>query len=529
MKKILLFLLPVVFIFGEAPKPHLQTLYRSLDPQSISQLFAFYHLYPQSEEGQRALSDAWELMHKHRIERRQLEGKLVLPAMDIDGVIAYVNREPHEADLELTAEQLDMIEGVSDHLANRKLKGHHVWTIEEIKALPANEVDLSRALLLYQFEEDPLKVRQYEASLDLIALQILARLPLEASEEEKIRAISRFIFHEKRFRFPPHSLYAKDIDTYTFLSSVLDSRLGVCLGVSILYLSIAERLGVPLEIITPPGHIYIRYKDQNIETTARGIHLPDRAYLGINTRKLQERNKKEVIGLAFINQASVAWHKGDHETTVDLYEKALPYLPEDPLLKMFLGYNYLFIGKEAAGSALLKEIKNHTLDHAVSRDPTPEDYLNGKVGAEGIKSLFVHVDETRESILTKQKEIEDMLKKYPEFRDGILHLAITHLQLGRTGEALEALSRYHQLDPTSSMVEYYLSIVCINRFQYKKAWEHLRNAEALTKARGHSPHCLKGLRHALRALYAETASHTQDLLESTPDTPQESTLLPNPF
>ena len=127
----------------------------------------------------------------------------------------------------------------------------------------------------------------------------LARLPIHATDEEKIRAISHFIFHEKRFRFPPHSLYAKDIDTYTFLSSVLDSRLGVCLGVSILYLSIAERLDLPLEIITPPGHIYIRYRKgeeiQNIETTARGIHLPNRAYLGINTRKLQERNKKQVI------------------------------------------------------------------------------------------------------------------------------------------------------------------------------------------------------------------------------------------
>jgi regulator of sirC expression with transglutaminase-like and TPR domain len=507
MKTLLALILPAVFCFAQVSQERLNTLYRSLDPQSIAQLFAFYHLYPSTSQGEKALSDAWELMHKHRSERRFLQGDMVLPAMDIEGVIAFVNKEPFESDIHLTENQLDMIEAVSDHLANRKLKGHRIWKQSELLALPAEEVDLSRALLLYQFEEDPLKIRQYEASLDLIALQILARLPLHASDQEKIRAISHFIFHEKRFRFPPHSLYAKDIDTYTFLSDVLDSRLGVCLGVSILYLSIAERLDLPLEIVTPPGHIFVRYRSpsgvQNIETTARGIHLPDRSYLGINTRKLQTRNKKEVIGLAFINQASVAWHKNDHETTVSLYEKALPFLPEDPLLKMFLGYNYLFIGQEKKGRTLLNEIKDLTFDHAVAKESTPIDYLNGKVDAEGIKTLFMHVDETRSSILEKEKMLQKTLKKYPEFKDGLLQLAICYLQLGQSQKALATLKRCHSLDQTKPTVEYYLSIVCLNRFLYQEAWSHLKIAEELTTLRDHSPHCLKGLREALRPLYLD--------------------------
>src|SRR5665647_1570782 len=105
-----------------------------------------------------------------------------------------------------------------------------------------------------------------------MALQILARLPPKASPQQKILKINELIFDEMRFRFPPHSLYAKDIDVYTFLPSVLDSHRGVCLGVSILYLCIAQRLDLNLEMITPPGHIYVRYRttDQtiNIETTA---------------------------------------------------------------------------------------------------------------------------------------------------------------------------------------------------------------------------------------------------------------------
>lgn len=217
-------------------------------------------------------------------------------------------------------------------------------------ALPPEEIDLSRGLLINQFNENKESIRQYEASLDLMALQILARLPHGASPITQIQAINRFIFQEMRFRFPPHSLYAKDIDLYTFLPSVLDSREGVCLGISILYLSLAQRIGLPLEIITPPGHIYIRYRDGikviNIETTARGINLPSDVYLGIDTRRLHERTIKEVIGMAFINQASVAWGLNEYETTTKLYEIAKDYVPNDPLLKFFLGLNYLFIGKK---------------------------------------------------------------------------------------------------------------------------------------------------------------------------------------
>jgi regulator of sirC expression with transglutaminase-like and TPR domain len=94
-----------------------------------------------------------------------------------------------------------------------------------------------------------------------MALQILARLPENASSEEMIRVMNEMLFNEMRFRFPPQSLGIKEVDLYTVLPSVLDSRRGVCLGVSIIYLCLAQRLDLNLEVITPPGHIYVRYVD----------------------------------------------------------------------------------------------------------------------------------------------------------------------------------------------------------------------------------------------------------------------------
>ncbi|MGH2639195.1 MAG: transglutaminase family protein, partial [Rhabdochlamydiaceae bacterium] len=313
---------------------------------------------------------------------------------------------------------------------------------------------------------------------------------------------NNYIFQEMRFRFPPHSLYAKDIDLYTFLPSVMDSREGVCLGVSILYLCLAQRIGLPLEIITPPGHIYVRYRNgikiTNIETTARGVNLPSDVYLGLDTRRLQERNLKEVIGLAYINQASVAWGLKDYVKTLQLYEKAIPYVGDDPLLDLFIGINSLFVGKKKEGKALLEKLRNYTFDWAVSSETMADDYLDGNVDVEGIKAVFMHVDERRESIVEKQKVLEKTIKKYPRFRAGLLQLAVTWLQLGRSGEAEVILEKYHTIDPHNSVVEYYISAIATQRFDYNKAWHHLQLTESILKSRDHKSPALRGLRNHLR-------------------------------
>jgi regulator of sirC expression with transglutaminase-like and TPR domain len=477
-----------------------RTLYHSLDPLSLSQHLAFYDLYPDTAEGKKALAHSWKLLGGSNEETG-----FSLPSFDIQAIVSLVTRQSFDPPVKLDDKQLQLIEKISAHLANRKLKGHAVWTKEELLALTSEEIDLSRGLLLNQFDTVD-EIRQYEASLDLMSLQIAIRLPKNPTPEDKLRAINRFIFQEMQFRFPPHSLYAQDIDLYTFLPSVLDSRKGVCLGVSILYLCLAQRLDLPLDIITPPGHIYIRYKNINIETTARGINLPSDTYLGINTRSLQERTLKEVIGLAFINQASVSWGKGDYSATVSLYEKAIPYLPDDPLVKLFLGLNYLFIDKIEEGKKMLQPLTNFTFDYAVSPENLPADFLSGKVDREGMKAIFLPVDETRASILEKQEKLQKILKKYPKFRAGILQLAITWLQLGRSKEALEVLERYHKLDPNDATVEYYLSIISHKRLDYNRAWTFLKRAEALAAARDHHPKALKALRLGLRSICPENVN-----------------------
>lgn len=488
----------------------LKTLYNSLDPTSISKHLAFYDLYSYSPEGQQALNDAYRLLSGGV----QINSSAIaLPSSmntAIQTIVGLVNKHSSENNVDLTDSELDSINRLASRLPNRSLAGFYATCEEEVLALPSHQIDLARGILLSQLGNDPgslRKIRSYEAVIDLMALQILARISINDSPKTKIRAINHFVFEEMGFRFPPHSTYAKDVDLYTFLPSVLDSRRGVCLGVSILYICLAQRLNLDLEIVTPPGHIYVRWhkgnQEINIETTARGINLPNEQYLGVDTRSLQKRNIKQTIGMAHFNQASVFWERQQYDKALNAYLKAKLYLPDDKLVTSFMSFIYLLQDAPEKAKPLLEEVINYLPDYAVSKETLPEDYFNGDVSKEGIQAVFMKVNENRESLIAKRDALIDVLKKYPRFRDGYFSLASTWLQLHREGEALEVLEKYHTLDPTNASVEYYLAELYTARLNFNKAWKHLRLAEQLTKERNHEPKTLLSLRQQLAKLCPE--------------------------
>jgi tetratricopeptide (TPR) repeat protein len=473
----------------------IQTLQGSLHPSSVSQHLALYELYPDTREGQASLERAWRLLGAEKTPN------VILSPTRLFDIVNHFATGQLERE-KLDPAEIELLEQLGAHLTNRQLAGHKARTEAEVQALDPDQVDVARGLMLCLFPDDEQAVRSYEALLDLMALQILAHTTLDAPPEEKIDAINHFLFDEMYLRFPPHSLWAKDVDLYTFLPSVLDSRRGVCLGVSTLYLCLSQRLALPLEVITPPGHIYVRYRDDeqqiNIETTARGIDTPDAIYLGVGTKSLQQRNPKEVIGLNFFNQAAALWQADKNMEAITAYEKGRPYLPGDPLVNEFLGYNYLIVGEIEKGRALLEEIRHIRSPESVGKSTLIEDYLDGCAPIHGIQAVFQHVDETRESILEKRDNIQAVLTDYPKFRAGWFHLAITYLQLGRDREAHEALLQHHTLDSEDPVVAYYLAATAQERRDLASAWTFLHEAEHLAQLEEYEPRALTQLRRSLR-------------------------------
>jgi tetratricopeptide (TPR) repeat protein len=486
---------------GPASSAHLATLLARLDPQSLPQLLAFYELYPETPQGKEALERACRLL---QIETGASDGLKALAPLDLKLLVDRFTEPQFAMGTQLPPGEIALLEALAAHLPHRRLVGHQIWSVDELAALDESEVDIARGLLLTFLGEETDQrqaILSYEALLDLLALRVLARLAPEALPADKIAAINHLLFFELGIRFPPHSHFSADIDRYTFLPSVLDKRRGVCLGVSSLYLCLAQRLSLSLEAVTPPGHIYVRHCGSsgliNIETTARGVHVSSEEYLGVQTPSLQTRNLKEVIGLTFMNQGAALWQAGQLKEAVTAYRKAIRLLPHDPQAQEFLGYVLLLTGGLDEGQSLLLAAQEG------GRCPNGncravEDLLAQKGDLLGIEAVFMAVDETRKSILAKQKRLQETTKRCPEFRAGWFQLAVTFLQLGRHGEALAALERYHELDPTDPLVEYYLAVLSFERHDFPNAWSHLALAQAAVKRMDYSPRPLRELQTALK-------------------------------
>jgi regulator of sirC expression with transglutaminase-like and TPR domain len=133
-------------------------------------------------------------------------------------------------------------------------------------AQSGEEVDLARAALHVSMEEQPdLDVESSVSRLDALAAGVAPEL---AAFPSPIDALARMreLFARERFR-------GNEMDYFdpanSFLDRVLERRLGIPLTLSIVYLEIGWRCGLPVVGVGFPGHFLVKYVE------AGGDHFVD--------------------------------------------------------------------------------------------------------------------------------------------------------------------------------------------------------------------------------------------------------------
>lgn len=110
------------------------------------------------------------------------------------------------------------------------------------------------ALLLARTVNPQLDVGAVCQHLDTIAARCTELIAEPATTREKCRIMNRVLFHEWGFR--------GNVEHYTdprnsFLDEVLTRRQGIPLSLSLVYLLVAQRLGLSLEPVGLPGHFIV--------------------------------------------------------------------------------------------------------------------------------------------------------------------------------------------------------------------------------------------------------------------------------
>ena len=160
-------------------------------------------------------------------------------------------------------------------------------------------------------------------------------------------------------------------------------------------------------------------------------------------------------------------------------------------------------GKEEEGREHLVRSCKTLPAHQISPDTFAQDYLNGKVSAEGVVRFAKHTESTRAAMLEEKEAYEKILQEYPEFRAGWLGLAGSWLELGNERQALKSLEAYHEIDPNNATVEFYLANLYAKRLDFQKGWDRLCSCEKLTQTKDYVPEAVRDFREALQQLSPE--------------------------
>ncbi len=122
---------------------------------------------------------------------------------------------------------------------------------------PEEELDLAEAALLIAQEEHPeLDVAAYLRRLDGLAAAVRARLPEAPEPTDIIHSLNIQLFGEE-------GLAGNESEYYdprnSFLNEVLDRKRGIPITLSVIYLEVGRRLGLPLAGVGFPGHFLVKY------------------------------------------------------------------------------------------------------------------------------------------------------------------------------------------------------------------------------------------------------------------------------
>lgn len=361
-----------------------------------------------------------------------------------------------------------------------RARGLAAATLAEVLALPEEEIDIGRAALLVAREDRPeLRVDEYLRRLDGLAARLRRRLPEGTTVRDAVRelvllvqpsgraasALSGTTVDGAEGAFPP------GLD----IARILDGSPGNCLGIGLLYLAAAERVGLPLRGVSAPEHFFVRFDDgvwrENIEPTRGGARVSDDAYRRLRriSREavdagiyLRSESKRQVIASLLANRAGYRALAGRLDEALEDAERALAVKPYWPQAYVNRGLVNGLAGRPREAEADYHE--------ALKRDPNCAGALNNLAELyvrswETVRKLTIEITKPAEndqeapsacsavnkrrlgSIETAARMIAKALKiapGRPEFHETAASVAAAR---GKPGAARRHLRRARRLDP----------------------------------------------------------------------------------
>ncbi len=206
------------------------------------------------------------------------------------------------------------------------------------------ELDLAEAALLIAQEERPeIDVAAYLRRLDELAAAVRARLPESPAPADLIQGLNTQLFREE-------GLVGNDSEYYdpcnSFLNEVLDRKRGIPITLSVIYLEVGRRLGLPLVGVGFPGHFLVKYSgatgdivldpfsggvtlsQEELTQRLRRMYGDTNPFLSQIPQLLTPASKKEILVRMLRNLKGIYLQQNDFSRALAAIERILLVAPD---------------------------------------------------------------------------------------------------------------------------------------------------------------------------------------------------------
>jgi regulator of sirC expression with transglutaminase-like and TPR domain len=122
---------------------------------------------------------------------------------------------------------------------------------------PEEKIDLGRAALtIAQTEYPDLDIGDFLSRIDALAVEVARGCPADADVHRTVAALNTVLFKQHGYRGNQADYYDP---RNSFLNQVIERRTGIPITLSVLYMEVAQRVGLKLEGIGFPGHFMVKH------------------------------------------------------------------------------------------------------------------------------------------------------------------------------------------------------------------------------------------------------------------------------
>ncbi|OWW18594.1 SirB1 family protein [Noviherbaspirillum denitrificans] len=128
--------------------------------------------------------------------------------------------------------------------------------VQEDDSIPLFEA----ALAIAQDVDPQLDLAATQAEVDILAARLQRRLAPDASSVQKLRMLNHFFYRELGFAGNVNDYYDPD---NSYLHRVISTRRGIPISLAVLYMELAQQIGLDVKGISFPGHFLMKLSIQS--------------------------------------------------------------------------------------------------------------------------------------------------------------------------------------------------------------------------------------------------------------------------